>query len=464
MLPSDQILTVAQMREAEEALFAGGETVDRLMKLAGEGAANWVFRLSGHRSVTVLCGPGNNGGDGYVIAESLRQRGVPVAVVAPFAPKTDAASNACQAYQGQVLSSGKDRVGSVLVDCLFGSGLTRALDEQLFGELRGLANRHGQRIAVDLPSGIESDEGVALNDGLPGYDLTIGLGAWKYAHWTMPSCARMGIRKLVPIGIRQRNGEARLLGKPLLRAPSANAHKYSRGLLGVIGGAMPGAGLLAAKAAMHGGAGYVKLFAEKSPVDLPPDLVVESMPVQEAIKEKRLAAILIGPGLGRDYIAEKGLRVVLARNLPIVVDADALVIEPTLLLERQAPMILTPHEGELAHLCYELWVAGQTKLELARGLAEKTGAVVVAKGPDTIIAAPGKETVLCPRPSSWLSTAGTGDILAGLIASRLAAGAKPLDAACQGVWLHGEAARHAGPAFSAGELPQHIPAALSECL
>ena len=273
-VPSNQILSVAQMRGAEQALIDGGCSGDALMRRAGEGAAEWVWRLAWPRPVTVLCGPGNNGGDGYVIAAALRRRGLDVAVIAPLEPKTDAARNARAAHQGAVSAAPDGRHGGTLVDCLFGSGLTRALPDDLLGVLRDLAAVHPHRVAIDLPSGVESDSGRPLNDGLPPYDLTVALGAWKFAHWLMPAAATMGSRQLVPIGVGEVPEAARLLARPALRAPAADAHKYTRGLAVVVAGAMPGAALLAARAAMHSGAGYVRLAADEPPAATPAELVV----------------------------------------------------------------------------------------------------------------------------------------------------------------------------------------------
>jgi len=250
-----QVLTVSQMRAAEQALIDSGTTVDALMLAAGQGAAEWVWRLAAGRAVTVLCGPGNNGGDGYVIAEDLRERGLDVCVVAPMAPKTDAAKSARGAYKGQCMSSGKDANGQVLVDCLFGSGLTRALSGEHALLLRDLAERHPIRIAVDLPSGIETDTGALLNDHLPDYRLTLALGAWKFAHWRLPAQSKMGDLRLVPIGVEAVSGAAQLIEKPVIKHPALDAHKYTRGLCANFGGEMPGAGSLASQAAMRAGAG-----------------------------------------------------------------------------------------------------------------------------------------------------------------------------------------------------------------
>jgi hydroxyethylthiazole kinase-like uncharacterized protein yjeF len=249
------------------------------------------------------------------------------------------------------------------------------------------------------------------------------------------------------------------LKRPHLSAPVADAHKYRRGLLAVVGGAMPGAALLACKAAQGAGAGYVKLLADHAAT--PADLVLDSTPLAEAMTDKRIAALLIGPGLGRDAAARERVTAALQGATPAVLDADAL-----LLVERQMPLaIATPHEGEFKQL--EKIFSSQregSKPDRALALARASGMVIVAKGPDTVIAAPDGRLACAPRASSWLSVAGTGDVLAGAIASRLATGAEPFAAACEGVWLHGEAARLAGPAFTAANLADHIPAALDACL
>lgn len=458
---SNQILTVAQMRAAEEALIAAGTGVDALMALAGRGAAEWIFRIAWPRSVTVLCGPGNNGGDGYVIARTLRERGLPVRVVAPLEPATDAARNARAAWQGEILASAEGVQGAVLVDCLFGSGLTRPLDDGLFALLTTLAGQHDHCVAVDLPSGVESDSGRPLNRDLPIYDLTIALGAWKFAHWAMPASALMGDRRIVPIGIGEVPGAARLATRPRLQPPAPDAHKYSRGLLAVVAGAMPGAALLAAQAAMRGGAGYVKLAASSTPAGTPADLVVDA----EALADTRLSALLIGPGLGRTERARARVEEVLRLPVPRVLDADALMLlRPEMPVSRTAPMIATPHEGELAALAAAFGVTASGKQGIARKLAERLRMVLVAKGPDTMIVSPDGELALLPAAPSWLSVAGTGDVLAGLIASRLSTGAEPFAAACEGGWLHREAARIAGPVLTPGSLIEAVPAAYGACL
>lgn len=462
-MPSNQILTVAQMQAAEQALIDGGETVSTLMERAGKGAAEWIWRLGAGRSVTVLCGPGNNGGDGYVIARVLAERGLTVRVIAPFSPKTPAARAAREAWGGAPVESAK---GGVFVDCLFGSGLARALDQQLETRLCELAAAHDLCVAVDVPSGIDCDSGEVLNDTLPIYDLTIALGAWKFGHWMMPAMQLMGERRLVEIGCAFNWDAAQLAERPLLSAPEPDAHKYSRGLLAVVGGEMPGAGVLAAGAAMRGGAGYVKLYAGAQPTQVPPDLVVVSDGLDELLSDERLSAVLVGPGLGRSEEARARLAFVLGCDLPTVCDADALhLLTPDMLEGRLSPLVVTPHAGELDALGHTFGSVGLDRVEQVSDLAEALEGVVVAKGPDTMLCAPGSPVTIMPPASSWLSTAGTGDVLAGLIASRMAVGMEsPLGIALEGCWLHREAARLAGPAFSAGDLIHYIPDAYGSLL
>ena len=465
MVPQ-QVLTVAAMRAAEAALIAAGASVESLMEIAGHGAGAWVHRVAAGRRVTVLCGPGNNGGDGYVIARHLAERGVPVRVIAPVAPRTAAAIAARAAFAGTVIDgvSGAMQQGDVLVDCLFGSGLTRAIEPAWFALLVGLMASHQHCIAIDVPSGIDSDSGAVLNPGLPAFDLTLALGAWKHAHFAMPAAPLLGTMRLVDIGVAPVAGAAIVLRVPQLGTPAADAHKYRRGLLAIVSGTMPGASLLAAMAARHAGAGYVRLIADEAPANAPPDLVVVHGSAAAALGDARIAAVLAGPGLGRDSTARERLALALGAGRPTVVDADALmVLRPG--QGTGTPKVLTPHEGELVALERAFGLrGGELKRDRALALAAASNAVVVAKGPDTVIAAPDGQVIVAPRASSWLSVAGTGDVLAGVIASRLAVSRDPLRAACEGVWLHGEAARLAGPAFAASDLAQMVQLAVRGAL
>lgn len=458
-----QVLTAAQMRAAEQALFDAGMSVNALMEIAAGGAAEWIRRVAAGRSVTVLCGPGNNGGDGYVIARVLQDAGNAVTVIAPLDPTTDTAREARRRWAGAVLSSGKAE-GDVLVDCLFGSGLARPLVAEHALLLRDLAARHRFRVAIDVPSGIASDSGAVLNEQLPAFDLTLALGAWKFAHWSLPGRALMGQMRLVPIGISDIAGAAKLAGRPRISAPPRDSHKYRRGLLGIVAGAMPGASLLAAATAQHAGAGYVKLLARAADPRTPPEIVTDTQPLDAALADPRYAAVLVGPGLGRDGAAGALLVDALARSPALVIDADGLVLLSPAMLIRSVPILATPHDGELEVLCRSFGVIAEGRRQRAAALAKVSGMVILAKGPDSVAAAPDGRLALAPPAPTWLSVAGSGDVLAGIAASRMANGADPFTAACEALWLHGEAARRAGPAFTPSQLAERVPEALAACL
>lgn len=447
------------MRAAEGA---AGASEWELMQRAGRGCASWVWRIAAGRAVTVLCGPGNNGGDGYVVAETLRAQGLDVLVVAPVEPVTASARLARAGYAGPVTRELGSCRGAVLVDALFGFGLTRPI-EGLFATLleEALASC-GYRVAIDVPSGVHSDSGAWLGEPWQA-DLTLALGAWKRAHWLAPASAAMGERRLVDIGIG-RAGEARLSARPRLAPPPADAHKYARGLLAVVAGAMPGAAMLASMAAMRSGAGYVKLASEQVQSGAPPELVLAA--IADILEDDRLDALLIGPGLGRDGDARAKLAQALDTTTPMVLDADALHLLDWDALEGVAAhrLLLTPHEGELAALCRAFGVTAESKLDRACGLRDATGTTVLAKGPDTLLAPAEGGLLFFPPASSWLSAAGTGDVLAGIAASRLAHHGEPALAAEEAVWLHGEAARLAGPAFTASELARAVCRALAAFL
>ncbi|MGB3796064.1 MAG: NAD(P)H-hydrate dehydratase [Alteraurantiacibacter sp.] len=462
MTAKRQVLSAAQTAAAEQVLIQNGETVESLMERAGAGAADWVWRLAAGRPVTVLCGPGNNGGDGYVIARVLAQRGLTVSVIAPIEPKTDAAKVARAKWAGALVESAQ---GEVFVDCLFGTGLGRPLSDGLLATLARLSDVHNLSVALDLPSGIDTDTGEQLNEGLPAYDLTLALGAWKRAHWLMPASGLMGSRRLIDIGLAQVHGAPQLAQRPILSAPAADAHKYSRGLVTIIGGEMPGASLLSARAAQHAGAGYVKLLAPHSHPDLPADIVLdESHDISGALGDRRLGALLIGPGLGRSDHARERLRQALVSDAPLVLDADALtMLTPQLLGEKAGQHLVTPHAGELATLCEAFGITAEGKLEQARALHDASGLTVLAKGPDNILV--GNEGVrFFPSASPWLSAAGTGDVLAGIAASRIAYGQAVFQAAEEAVEIHAEAARLAAPAFCATDLVAALPRAYAAFL
>jgi hydroxyethylthiazole kinase-like uncharacterized protein yjeF len=270
--------------------------------------------------------------------------------------------------------------------------------------------------------------------------------------------------RLVPIGIAPVAGAAQVLERPRISVPGVADHKYLRGLLGIVAGAMPGASLLAAAAAQRAGAGYVKLLAAAPHPCLPPDIVAEIAPLPEVLADPRMAAVLVGPGLGRDGAASTLLSDALRYARALVLDADALMLLGPGDVGRNVPILATPHDGELETLCRNFGVIAESRRARALALAKVSGMVVLAKGPDSLIAAPdGRLAVARPAPS-WLSVAGTGDVLAGIAASRMATGRDPFTAACEAVWLHSAAARACGPAFTPSQLAEGVSGALAACL
>lgn len=456
------ILTAERMRSAEQAVFAAGISEYELMERAGAAAADFLWRMAGRRDTLILCGPGNNGGDGYVIARLLRDRGVPVRIAATGEPRTPSARQAKAAWDGPVDDIMSARPAAHVVDALFGTGLTRGLEPALAARLCELAGGAGKVTAIDLPSGTATDSGEILSP-LPDYSLCIALGALKPAHVLQPACGRFASLVCADIGIDANGACWHALSPPAIAAPGPNDHKYTRGLVAVVGGAMPGASMLAARAAAHAGVGYVRLLTQ-SGEDRGPDAIVRNRftspgDLIEQVADTRIGALLCGPGLGRTSDARAIVEIVFDRQLPTIFDADALAVMPVRPLS--APAILTPHEGEFRALFGEL---SGSKIDRALAAADRMNAVIIYKGADTVIAAPDGRCAVAAGASNWLSTAGTGDVLAGIAAARLAATHDPFRAACEAVWLHGDAARRAGPAFIADDLVNRIPAAIASRL
>jgi ADP-dependent NAD(P)H-hydrate dehydratase / NAD(P)H-hydrate epimerase len=446
------ILTAHAMRVAEQAAIGAGTSVEQLMERAGAGLGEAAYRFAGPMPALILCGPGNNGGDGYVAARYLAERGVEVRVAALADPKTDAAKWAAGQWTGAVETLSPDTIGApLLIDCLFGTGLTRGLDEPVSLLLSELVHEAVVSIACDLPSGIDTDSGALLNS-LHDYDMTVSFGALKPAHLLHPAMHKCGRLVLAEIGI-DAPAEWHEIAPPQLPPLDPGGHKYDRGMVHALAGTMPGAIALAAKAAVRGGAGYVRVSTSR-PIDGLPSAVVQmdSAPVND----ERIGCLLVGPGLGD---VPQVLTLALTSQAPKVLDADALTHlgEPERLRGQDA--IVTPHEGEFRKLFGE--IAG-TKPERALEAAQRSGAVVVYKGPDTVAAAPDGRVGFAPRAHPWLASAGTGDVLAGLIAAMRARGLSAFDAACAGVWLHGRAADIAGPQLIADDLANAIPDAIAD--
>ena len=457
------ILTAAEMRAAEAAAIAGGTPVEQLMERAGAAAAEAVWRYAGPMPALVLCGPGNNGGDGYVIARRLAERGIAVRVAADGEPNSPAARAAREAWTGPVESIVQTAPAPLLIDALFGTGLTRPLDEALASRLCALADAARVRVAVDLPSGAATDDGASLSP-VPDYDLTITFATLKPSHLLQPVARHLGRIVVADIGVEAQSTLTEI-ARPKLRAPGPADHKYSRGYVGVVAGEMPGAAALAAAGALRGGAGYVKLVSQEPVSGLPSAVVQSRSDAAGLLGEPRLGAAVLGPGLGRGDAGRESLERALGAQVPLVLDADALNLLTGTGLEplrglAETP-ILTPHAGEFARLFED---RSGNKVEQARRAAATAGAVIVYKGADTVVAAPDGRAAIAPTASSWLATAGTGDVLAGVIGAMRGSGLDAFEAACAAVWLHGRTAALAGEGLIADDLLCHLPAAVAECL
>lgn len=463
--PGAPIVTAEQMRAAEEDLF---RTVhqDDVMERAGAAVAREVARFAMGRPILALAGPGNNGGDAYVAARLLAEMGHDVTVAALGEPRDGSAAVMADRWQGEVTSLYETRPRPVLIDGLFGTGLDRPLDRGPRALLADLASSADFVLAIDLPSGLETDTGAHL--GAPRAHVTLALGALKPAHLLEAGIDHCGHVILDDSGIPV-DSDWRTIARPRLRKPASDAHKYSRGLVVSVECAMPGAARLAGRAAMAGGAGYA-ILAGAQPAGEGPDALVRTR-VEDAdalthlLADDRIGAVVIGPGLGRERRAESLLKAAIASERALVLDGDALTLlgrnAARWLQGRRAPVWLTPHSGEFDRMFGE---AAGSKIDRTVTAAAESGATVIHKGADTVIADPRGDVRVLSRASSWLSTAGTGDVLAGLVAAQVAAGRDGLFAAEAAAWLHARAARLAGPAFIADMMIAHVPAALGECL
>lgn len=444
------ILTCDAMRAAEQQAIEGGTSVKDLMERAGAGLAEAAFRFAGPMDTLILCGPGNNGGDGYVAARRLAERGVDVRIAALGEPGSEAARQARGQWKGEVEQLGPDTAPRpLLIDALFGTGLKRSLDQSVSEQLSRLCDAASLSIACDLPSGVETDNGVQLGP-VPVFSMTVSFGALKPAHLLHPAMNKCGRLVLADIGI-DAGCTWHEIGPPMLPPVLPGMHKYTRGLVHALAGKMPGAIALAAKSAALSGAGYVRVSTSR-PIEGLPSAIVQVDTAE--VNDERIGCLLVGSGMGD---IPQVLTLSLTSRAPKVIDADAIAQlgEPERLKGQNA--IITPHEGEFRKLFGQIEGA---KPERALEAARRSGAVVVYKGDDTLVASPDGRLGFRPPAPSWLASAGTGDVLAGMVAALRARGMEAFEAASAAVWLHGRAAELAGPHLIADDLAAAIPRAL----
>lgn len=483
-----ELLTTAEMAEADRLTIAGGVPSLTLMENAGRVVADVAWqRLKRGDRVLVACGPGNNGGDGFVAARLLDERGceVVVALLGDRAALKGDAAEMARHWDGAVERAAAAAVGTpaLIVDALFGAGLHRALDG-VAAEMVEAINAAGRRgvpvIAADVPSGLDGTSGLASGHVVQATE-TVTFFRRKPGHVLLPGRALCGAVTVADIGIPNSVLESvaphAYVNAPALwleryPSPHIDGHKYTRGHAVVVSGPAhaTGAARMAARGALRIGAGLVTVAAPLESVAVNAAHLTAIMlqafestaGLADVLADERRNAVLIGPGCGVGEATRRMVEITLASRASAVLDADALTSyaneAPAFagLVHRRANqnVVLTPHEGEFKRLFGD--VPG-SKLDRARKAAETSGAVVILKGPDSVIASPDGRAAINDNAPPWLATAGSGDVLAGFVTGLLAQGMAAFEAACAAVWMHGECANLFGPGLIAEDLPEVLP-------
>ncbi len=487
-----ELLTPAEMARADAAAIASGVPGRVLMENAGRAVADAVtHRWPAGTRALVLCGPGNNGGDGFVVARILRDRGfvVRLMLLGDRERLTGDAAWAAGTWRGETEAASAASVrraladSRVVIDALFGAGLSRPLDGEALAIVETLAASRRPVVAVDLPSGIDGATGRVMG-AAPTAVLSVTFFRMKPGHLLLPGRIHCGQVLVADIGIPARLLEtiaprARRnlpeLWRDHLRAPGLADHKYTRGHAVVVSGpaTRTGAARLAAGAALRAGAGLVTLAS-------PPDALLVNAShltavmlarmegaagLAEILADRRRNAVVLGPAVGTGEGTRALLDAALASAAALVLDADALTVAATdpatvfaAIAGRAAGVVLTPHEGEFARLFPDLADGSDAgpKTDRAVAAARRSGAVVVLKGADTVIAAPDGRLAIADNAPPDLATAGSGDVLAGILGGLLARRLPTFEAACAAVWMHGEAGRRAGPGLIAEDLAAEL--------
>jgi ADP-dependent NAD(P)H-hydrate dehydratase / NAD(P)H-hydrate epimerase len=478
---TSEILTNAQSSAADRAAAEHGTPTLALMEQAGRAVADAICARWTPRPIVVFCGPGNNGGDGFVAARHLNERGwdVWVETLGDVGAYKGDAGEMARRWRGETLHIAEsNRMADLFVDALFGAGLSRPLEGEALRLARAAPKYRDRIIAVDVPSGIDGDSGKVLGDAAFEAGLTVTFFRKKPAHLLLPGRERCGEVVVADIGIPEEAVSGNLFENgPALWSypwPKVEAHKYARGHCVVVSGPAhaTGAARLAARGALRVGAGLVSVASPSDAVAVNAAALTAIMvkPFDRArgladlLSDKRLNAVVIGPGCGTGNATQELVAAVLRSEAAAVLDADALTsfkAEPKVLFKLlRADAVLTPHQGEFERLFPGLLDSAKSKIEAVRSAAATAGCIVLLKGADTVIAAPDGRAVINANAPPALATAGSGDVLAGFVGGLLAQNLDAFDAAAMAVWLHGEAANGFGVGLIAEDLPEQLPAVL----
>ena len=474
------LLTIEEMERAEAATIASGFSSEKLMEAAGKAVADAIIAHGGRR-VSVLCGPGNNGGDGFVAARYLVDAGfeVRLGLLGQIEQlKGDAKINA-ERWSEKIEPLSPDVLGGAdcVIDAIFGAGLSRRIDGQVFETIAAIGDRYC--ISVDMPSGVHGDTGEVMAIA-PKAQKTVTFFRLKPGHLLFPGRAHCGETEVVDIGISdtvlaeiqpkhwRNHPKAWPVQYPW---PSAGHHKYSRGHAVIVAGhEMTGAACLAVSSAMRVGAGIVSVATPTEAaviyrICLPGAIIHpirDTGMFREIIEDPRVSACLVGPGNGVNVATREKVLAVLRQKMPVVLDADAISVfeeTPNLLFSSiDSPCLLTPHEGEFLRI----FNSSGDKVSRVRDAAIMSGATVILKGADTVIGAPDGRIVINENAPPDLATAGAGDVLAGFAVGLISNKLDPFAAGCIAVWLHGEVAQVFGPGLIAEDLPDVLPSVLKD--
>jgi NAD(P)H-hydrate epimerase len=488
---SREILTVAQCYEADEFAATRGTPTLVLMENAGRAVADEIARRSPPCKTAVLCGPGNNGGDGFVVARLLKEKGwdVSLALCDAVTMQTGDPARVAERLKGDAAEMARRFSGTIeplsvafleqaelVVDAMFGAGLSRPLEGPCREAVEFLNDSDKRVVAIDVPSGLQGDAGTG--ELCLKADLTVTFFRKKPAHVLMTGRAFCGEIVVADIGIPPEavRGATLFENHPDLWIgrypwPSPTGHKFARGHCAVVSGPAhaTGAARLAARGALRVGAGLVSLASPKDAVavnaaSLTAIMIKPFAELGEVLKDARLNAVVLGPGCGVGEGTRKLVAAALASKAGAVLDADALTSfkgkSETLFAQLREPAVLTPHEGEFERIFTGLLAKAQNRIEAARTAAKTAGCTILLKGPDTVIASPDGRAIVNTNAPPWLATAGSGDVLAGIIGGLLAQGMDSFEAAAAGAWLHGEAANRFGIGLIAEDIPETLPGVL----